>query len=167
MDTQTPDVEAHLTDAELFALAAPATGDPEAIPRHLSRCRACSRALLDWKAAVRALADDEAGELDRRTPEQWKAAEDSTMAAIRRAGRPGRRSHPLRWAVGVAASLVVVFLAMPGRKAAPVASLVPTPAAEVQELSASDRADDELLREASFLAAGGDDANDADLEGRL
>ncbi len=167
MDAQTPDVEGHLTDAELFALAAPATGDPEALPRHLSRCRACSRALQDWKAAVRALADDETRELDGRTPEDWRAAEAATMAAIRRAGRPGRRPRPWRWAVGVAASLVLVFLAVPGRKPMPVASLVPTPAAEAPELSAADRADDELLREASFLAAGGDDANDADLEGRL
>ncbi|HEY1434878.1 MAG TPA: hypothetical protein VGG65_05840, partial [Thermoanaerobaculia bacterium] len=89
MDQDKPDLDRHLTDAELFGLAAPATGEPEALPRHLSRCGGCSRALQEWKAAVRALGDEETGEIDRRTAEQWQAAEAATMAAIRKAVRPG------------------------------------------------------------------------------
>jgi hypothetical protein len=169
MDQDKPELERHLTDAELFALAAPATGEPEALPRHLSRCRACSRALQDWKGAVRSLADDETGEIDRRTPEEWRSAEQATMAAIRRSGRPDRRAHPLRWVVGIAAALVVMALALPARRTPPTLAVAPTPAAEsaAGDLTAADRADDELLRQASYLAEGGDVESDARVAGRL
>lgn len=86
-------IEKHLSDAELFALAAPAAGEPEALPEHLSRCGECARALREWKDAVRAVGEADAGELARRTPEQWRAAEEATMTAIRAAGRPARRVH--------------------------------------------------------------------------
>jgi hypothetical protein len=148
----------HLTDAELFGLALPATGEPEAIPEHLAGCQQCSRALQDWKASVAALAEEDVEEINRRTPADWRAAEDATMAAIRRAGRPGRRSHPVRWALGIAAAVAVLVLAMPPRRATPDVAAAPAPSGE-SELSPADRADDELLREASFLAAGGDDAD--------
>jgi hypothetical protein len=169
MHQDKPDHETHLTDAELFALAAPAAGEPEALPRHLSRCPACSRALQEWKGAVRLLADEETSEIDRRSPEEWREAEQATMAAIRRAGRPGRRVHPVRWAVGIAASLALLALVLPGSRSAPVLAPVPTPSAQSAsgELSAADRADDELLRQASFLAEGGDVDSDASAEGRL
>jgi hypothetical protein len=165
MEQETPGLEKHLTDAELFALAAPATGEPEALPRHLSHCRACSRAVQDWKAAMRELADDETGELARRTPEQWRAAEDATLAAIPRAAPAGRRFHAWRWALAAAASLLLAVLLLPGRRGPSVASVAPTPAtapaassagSSGSELGAQDQADDELLRQASFLAAGGD-----------
>jgi len=169
MNQDKPDLEAHLRDAELFALAVPATGEPEALPRHLSRCSACSRALQEWKRAVRLLAVEQTGEIDRRSPEEWRAAEQATMAAIRRAGNPGRKSHPLRWAVGVAAALLAVALVLPGRRGAPVIAAAPTPLPESAspELSAADRADDELLRDVSALAEGGDAESDAAAEGRL
>ena len=169
MDQDKPDSERHLTDAELFALAAPATGEPEALPRHLSRCSGCSRALQDWKGAVRSLGGEETGEIDRRTDEQWRAAEQATMAAIRRAGRPGRRAHPMRWAVGIAASLVVLALALPARRPAASVAAAPTPAAEssASGLSAADQADDDLLRQASYLAEGGDVEAEPRAEGRL
>ncbi len=160
------DDDRHLTDAELFGLAAPAAGEPEALPPHLSACQACSRALQEWKASVRALAAEEVDEIESRSPAEWQAAEDATMAAIRRAARPGRKPHPLRWVVGIAATLAVIALAMPGRKAVPIAAAVPTPAAEAG-LSPADRADDDLLREASYLAGGGDDVAEAESEGRL
>ena len=160
------DSDRHLTDAELFGLAAPAAGEPEALPPHFSSCQACSRALQEWKASVRALAAEEVDEIERRSPADWQAAEDATMAAIRRAARPGRKSHPLRWAVGIAATLAVIALAMPGRRIVPIAAAVPTPTADAG-LSPADRADDDLLREASYLAGGGDDAAEADSEGRL
>jgi hypothetical protein len=169
MADQERDFEAHLTDAELFSLAVPPTGEPEALPQHLSRCRDCSRALQQWQAAVRALADEDTGVIDRRTPEEWRSAEEATLAALRRAGRPGRRAHPMRWAVAVAASLLLAALVLPVRHGGPAATAAPTPAAQAatSELSPADRADDEMLREASFLAGGGDDLADAALEGRL
>ena len=168
MDQDKPDLESHLTDAELFALAVPATGEPEALPRHLSRCSACSRALQDWKGAVRLLGDEETNEIDRRSPEEWRAAEQATMAAIRRASRAGRSAHPLRWAVGIAAALLVAALVLPGRRGAPGIAAVPTPSAESasSDLSAADRADDELLRDVSSLAEGADAESDAAAEGR-
>ena len=88
------------------------------------------------------------------------------MAAIRRAARPARRPHPLRWVVGIAAALTVIALAMPPRHPVPVAAAAPTPSAETG-LSPADRADDDLLREASYLAGGGDDVAEAESEGRL
>jgi hypothetical protein len=164
MDTQNSD--RHLTDAELFGLAAPATGEPEALPLHLSTCQGCSRALQEWKASVRALAAEEVEEIERRSPVEWQAAELATMAAIRRASRPGRRAHPLRWVVGIAATLAVIALAMPARHGVPVAAAIPTPAAE-SSLSPADRADDDLLRQASYLAGGGDDDSEVATEESL
>jgi hypothetical protein len=158
--------ESHLSDAELFGLAAPAAGEPEALPRHLLRCPACSRALREWKASVRAMADQDVDELTRRSPAQWRAAEQATMAAIRRARRPGHRSHPLRWAVGIAASVAVLALAIPARRPMPVVPALPTPPAEVA-LSPVDRADDALLRDAAYLAQGGDTVVDPDGEDNL
>ena len=149
----------HLSDAELFGLAAPPVGEPEALPRHLSQCQSCSRTLQEWKAAVRALAEEDLDELARRTPQAWKAAEDATMAAIRKAGRPGRRRHPMRWAIGVAASLLILVLAVPRRGHGPTTAVgvVPSPGAASAALSPADQEDDALLRDVADLAQGGDD----------
>ena len=95
MDRHAP--EDHLTDAELLSLAAPASGEPEPLPRHLSRCEACSRALQEWRAAMREMAREDVAELDRRSPEEWRAAEDATMAAIRKARPRSRRATAARW----------------------------------------------------------------------
>src|SRR5713226_5005943 len=43
----------HLTEGDLFTLAVPPAGEPEALPRHLSECSSCSRALSEWKTAER------------------------------------------------------------------------------------------------------------------
>ena len=166
MDMDKQHSDRHLTDAELFALAAPAAGEPEALPPHLSTCQICSHALQEWKASVRALAQEEVDEIERRSPAQWEARKEATMAAIRRAVRPGRGARPLRWVVGIAATLAVIALAMPARRGTPVAATVPTPAAE-SGLSAADRADDDLLRQASYLAGGGDDGSEAEVEESL
>ena len=170
MNQNPVDPEKHLSDAELFALAVPATGEPEAIPAHLSRCRDCSRALQEWKSAVVALAEAETGELARRTDAEWHVAEDATLAALRRAGRPRRGAHPWRWAVAIAASLLIVALVLPARRrAVSTASAVPTAAPQPapSELTGADAADDELLRSASFLAAGGDVEGEGSGEDRL
>ncbi len=138
----------HLTDAELFGYAIPAVGSPEALPSHLSDCLSCSRALQQWKSAVRELARD-TGSLDRRTPGEWKEAEGRTMDAIRGTRLAGSTA-PLRWAVGVAASLLLAALLLPLR-----GSGVPGPsrtAASASELSSQDQADDALLRDVARLS---------------
>jgi ElaB/YqjD/DUF883 family membrane-anchored ribosome-binding protein len=160
----------HLTDAELFALAAPASGEPEALPSHLLACQACSRALQEWKAAVRALAEEEVEEIEKRTPQEWRAAEAATRAAIRRAAPRGAR-RPWRWGVGIAASLVILALAMPWSpktdRPSPGVSGVSAAADDASALSAADRDDDALLREAAYLARGGDDNSDLAMEESL
>jgi hypothetical protein len=170
MTTETQEPDRHLTDAELFALAAPASGEPEAIPKHLSACRTCSRALQDWKGAVRALAEKDAGEIGRRTEEEWRAAEDATLEKLK-AAPARRRVHPLRWAAAIAASLLVAVLLLPSKRPPASAAAAPaTPAAtssSASDLSPADQADDDLLRQASFLAAGGDLEGESGLAGRL
>ena len=170
MEQDSTNLETHLTDAALFALAAPAAGEPEALPEHLSRCRECSRALQDWKAAVRDLAQEESGEIGRRTPAEWRTAEDATLDRIRQLGPPRRRARPLPWIAGLAASLVLAVLLLPGRRTAPQVAAAPTPLAaspDQAELSAADQADDDLLHQASYLASGGDVESETALEGRL
>ena len=144
---------AHLTDAELFGLALPPAGEPEALPAHLSECGACGRALQIWKTAVRDLAREDAGPIDRRTPAQWQEAEKRTLALIR--GAQVRRHLPVRWAAGLAAAVLVAVLLLPerGMRAPAPASPTASPASESAELSAGDRADDTLLREVSLLAS--------------
>ena len=162
----------HLTDAELLGLAAPASGEPEPLPRHLSECEACSRALQEWQAAMREAGKEDVAELERRAPEEWRAAEDATMAAIRRS-RPRRRSSGLRWVAGIAAALLVMALAMPFRRAvspANGASSTPVAAAVATDggfVSAADRDDDALLRDVEYLAQGGDDHADILMEDNL
>jgi hypothetical protein len=158
----------HLTDAELLDLAAPPSGEPEPLPRHLSGCEACSRALQEWRSAMRDAAREDVAELDRRTSDEWRAASDATMAAIRRA-KPRRTTSAVRWAVGIAAAALVMALAMPFRTAPPV-SEPPSAGGEVSGTvfaSAADRADDALLRDAEYLAEGGDDHADFPFEESL
>ncbi len=138
---------AHLSDEDLFALAIPAAGIPEALPSHLSDCLACTRALSAWKSAVRELADD-AGSLDQRTAEEWTAGEDRTLEALRRT-HPGRRSRPLGWAVGIAASLLIAVLAIPLRHVVGFARTLPV---DSTALSAQDQADDALLRDVARMS---------------
>jgi len=143
----------HLTDDALFALAVSTAGMPEALPPHLMECAECSRALTEWKSAVRELGDRDEETLAGRSAGEWSTAEDATLAAIRRAGAPGRgRVRPLRWALPLAASLLIALLLAPGRDV-PTAT---TAAAdeEVAGLSAQDRADDALLRDVERLALG-------------
>ncbi|HEY2798170.1 MAG TPA: hypothetical protein VGK26_09805 [Thermoanaerobaculia bacterium] len=155
MDQKTVDESTHLTDAELFTLAVPPAGEPEVLPRHLSECQSCSRALLDWKASMRDLAAEDVEAIDRRSPEEWNAAADATMARIRRTARPGRRQRPLRWAVGIAASLLLLALAIPRRGSGPPAIPGTSPASS-PGLSAADQEDDRLLRDVNYLAQGDD-----------
>jgi hypothetical protein len=174
MNDERNENDAHLTDSELFALAAPAAGEPEALPAHLSRCRECARALREWKAAMGAVGAGDAGEIARRSDEEWRAKEEATLEAIRRAARPRRSVRAWRWALAAAASLLVAALVLSGRRPAPApaAAARATPpaaasAAPSSDLSAEDAADDRLLREASYLAGGGDVDSGSGLEARL
>ena len=158
-------VSDHLSDAELLALAAPASGEPEPLPRHLQECEACSRALQEWRSAMREVAREDVAELEKRSSDEWRSAEDATMAAIRRAG-PRRTAPAFRWAMGIAAALLLVALAMPFRRE----SRAGKPAAAESDMafaSAADRDDDALLRDAEYLAQGGDDHADLPLEESL
>jgi hypothetical protein len=142
----------HLTDAELFGIALPAAGAPEALPEHLSDCLACSRALTEWKAAVRALAAEGDNAVARRSPEEWDEAQAKTMAAVRRSRFTGR-TLPLRWAMSAAAVLLLFAVAIPLQRSA---SLRQRSAAQASELSAQDQSDDTLLRDVARLSRGDD-----------
>lgn len=156
MKRPTATVFDHLSDDELFALAVPASGAPEPLPVHLSECLDCSRSLAAWKAAVHELGAEDDDVLGRRAPEEWRAAEDATLAAIGRAGTPGRgRAGALKWALPAAAAAVLLLALLIGGRppTAPVAF------DDTAGLSAQDRSDDALLREVDRLASGEETAN--------
>ncbi|MEO8430070.1 MAG: hypothetical protein ABI592_01080 [Acidobacteriota bacterium] len=144
---------AHLTESELFGLAVPAAGAPEALPAHLSDCLVCSRALQEWKAAVRELAVESDAPITRRTEGEWTAAENRTLDAIRSAGAP-RRGSGLRWTVGIAASLLLFALALPFARWRPES--LGAGRQHASELSAEDLKDDTLLRDVARLSRGED-----------
>ena len=146
-------VNPHLTDAELFNLAVPPVGEPEALPRHLSECLSCSRALQEWKSAVRELADEETEELDRRSAAEWEGLEEKTIEAMKRAGRT-RRGPAVKWAVSIAASLLLAMLLIPARKTGRAAA--GRTAGTIAAFSAQDQTDDTLLRDVARLSQGED-----------
>ena len=150
------DRDRHLTDEELFGLAIPPAGLPEALPGHLLACGTCGRALQEWKRAVRDLVQEDADAVARRSPEEWRAAEQATMSALRRAPRATLR-RAISWAAGVAAALLIGALLIrrgdPGPATAPAAA---GEAAAAEDLAPEDRADDALLRELASLSRGED-----------
>ena len=147
-------VNTHLTDEELFTLAVPPVGEPEALPRHLSECFRCSRALQEWKLAVREIADEDTEALDRRTPAEWEGLENETIAAMRRAGH-NRRAPALKWAASIAACLVLGVLLFPAirRSARDTSGRAATATVAV---AAQDQKDDALLRDVARLSQGED-----------
>jgi hypothetical protein len=148
-------VNPHLTDAELFTLAVPPVGEPEALPRHLSECFPCSRALQAWKLAVREIADEDTEALDRRTPAEWETLENETIAAMRRAG-PNRRAPALRWAVSIAAGLLLGVLLLPAVRKGVASGHAPSGRTAAAEMEAQDQKDDALLRDVARLSRGDD-----------
>lgn len=147
----------HLTDGELCALAIPAGGAPEALPRHLSDCLACTRALSEWKEALSEVAA-EAGTLDGRTERDWEGAASRTMERIRRSPRL-RAAGSMRWAVGLAAALLLTVLSLPLRPGASSPRAV-APDRDRGELTGQDQADDALLRDVARMARADDDLGD-------
>lgn len=145
-------VNPHLADAELFTLAVPPVGEPEALPRHLSECFRCSRALQEWKLAVREIADDDMAVLDRRSAAEWESVENGTIAAMRRAAGH-RRAPVMQWAASIAAGLMLGVLLLPAiRKSVSGGSGRPAAAAT----AAQDQKDDALLRDVARLSQGED-----------
>ncbi len=138
----------HLSEEELLRIALPAAGEPEALPSHLLQCAICGRALQEWKGALREIVEEDEAALARRPEEEWLAAEEATLAAIRRVGIPGRRRPALPLAISLAASLLLAVLLLTGRRGTEN-GLPAVP--ETAELSAQDRLDDALLREVAVL----------------
>jgi hypothetical protein len=145
----------HLTDDELFGLALPPAGQPEALPAHLLQCSRCGRALQEWKSAVQQLGDEEVEPVMVRSAAQWRAAEDRTLEILRQSGTR-RRFRPLPWAAALAASVLLAILLLPARRSAQPAAGSLRAGAAVSELSAQDAADDTLLREVASLSRGED-----------
>lgn len=142
----------HLTDEDLFALAVPPAGVPEALPRHLSECLRCSRALADWKGAVRDLGQEAEEALASRSDEEWRAVEDATLAAVGRQGAPGLgRARRLSWALPAAAALLLGVVLVTGRNGS---ARIGNGSDDTASFSAQDRADDALLRDVDRLASG-------------
>ena len=141
----------HLTEPELFSLALPASGEPEALPAHLSECLSCSRVLQQWKGAVRDLAAEDEEVLGRRTDARWEALEDQTIESIRRARSRASRKR-VQWALSIAASLVLAVFLLPVLRSAGSGA----PPTSASALSAEDARDEALLLEVDRLASGED-----------
>jgi hypothetical protein len=152
MDAGTRPSVTHLTDDELFALALPPTGAPEPLPVHLAECLRCSRVLADWKTAVSDVGAEDEETIARRSDEEWESVESATLDAIRRAGRPGRgrTARTLRWALPVAASLLLFGVLVFERSR----DVRPPVVDDLAGLSSQDRADDDLLLDVERLASG-------------
>jgi len=148
-------VNPHLNDAELFTLAVPPVGEPEALPRHLSECFHCSRALQEWKLAVREIADEDTEALDRRTPAEWEGLENETIAAMRRAAG-NRRAPALQWAVSIAACLLLGVLALPAIRKSAGGAQSASGRTAAAAMAAQDQKDDALLRDVARLSRGDD-----------
>jgi hypothetical protein len=137
-----------LSEGDLFTLAVPPAGEPEALPRHLSECSSCSRAFSEWKAAVRDLAGRDTDALSRRAPREWEALEERTLEAIRGA-RVGR-SRRLGWlAAAVAAAVLLFAVALPVSRTTSRPTARPTLAAQ---FTTQDQEDDLLLRDVARLS---------------
>ena len=137
----------HLTEGELFTLAVPPAGEPEALPRHLSECVSCSRAFSEWKTAVRDLAEHDTDALSRRTPREWGELEDSTITALSGA-RIGRKRPLGWWVAGIAAAVALFAVALPSLRV-PAGPRAPAVAAQ---FTTQDQEDDLLLRDVAKLA---------------
>ena len=152
---------AHLTDEELFGLAQPPAGEPEALPPHVLACARCGRALQEWKAAMRDVGEEDVAPVNARSAAEWRAVEDRTLESLRGVTpRPSRR--PIVWAAaGLAAAVLAAVLIAPGRRTAPTAAasspaMAAAAAPHASEMSPDDAADDALLRDVARLSRGDD-----------
>jgi hypothetical protein len=132
----------HLSSEELFGLTFPAIAGPEALPPHLSGCGDCSRALAEWRAAAADLAE---------VPEGPSAdfARD-VMARVHRLPIPRSRRWIRRGAAASAAAAALLAAFWLGTRVPDESPAAPE-ARAASAMTASDRADDALLREVSRL----------------
>jgi hypothetical protein len=147
----------HLTDEELFGLALPPAGEPEALPPHVLSCARCGRALQEWKAAVIELGEEDVAPVDARSTAEWRAVEDRTLESLRRV-TPRRSRRAIVWAAGLAAAVLLAILIAPGRQAsvAKTRAVGSGSSPHTSEMSPQDAADDALLRDVAKLSQGDD-----------
>jgi hypothetical protein len=147
----------HLTDEELFGLALPPAGEPEALPPHVLSCVRCGRALQEWKAAVIDVGEEDVAPVNARSAAEWRSAEDRTLDSLRHV-TPRRSRRSIVWAAALAAAVLVAILIAPGRqpsvKNAPAMASGSSP--HSSEMSPQDAADDALLRDVAKLSRADD-----------
>jgi hypothetical protein len=144
---------AHLTEEELFGLALPPAGQPEALPAHLSACRVCSRALQEWKQAVLELAGEADDAMARRSTAGWDARAKETMERVRASGAPGRRGSR-QAVVGLLLAAAMLLFALLAPRQPAVVTPAPSGVSAASELSPADQEDDALLRDIQRVARG-------------
>jgi hypothetical protein len=147
----------HLTDEELFGLALPPAGEPEALPPHVLSCGRCGRALQEWKAAVIELGEEDVAPVNARSAAEWRAVEDRTLESLRRV-TPRRSRRAIVWAAGLAAAVLLAILIAPGRQdsVANAPGVASGSSPHATEMSPQDAADDALLRDVAKLSRGDD-----------
>jgi anti-sigma factor RsiW len=143
----------HLDPEQLFLLALPPAGEPEALPAHLSECPECARQFAEWAKTCRALAAE-----DAEPPADF---ERSVMSEVRRRRAPRSHRARRRAAAGLAAAAALLLAFGIGLRVGTTRGL--PPAASQAGMSAADRGDDALLRDVSRLVAEDDDAAWKDL----
>jgi hypothetical protein len=155
----------HIPFDELYALAAPPAGEPEALPAHLAVCRTCGRAFQTIKQAIVEIGYEADNATARRTPADWSQAEREVMAKVRALGTPARRSHPGKrraiWGGLLAASALLAFwLVRINLETGPKPEPMTAQATSSASMSPADQADDALLRDVARLSEGGEPAPD-------
>jgi hypothetical protein len=155
----------HIPLDELYALAAPPVGEPEALPAHLAVCRSCGRAFQTIQKAFADVGRSAELAAAERTPLEWNQAERNIMAKVRGLGIPMRRPRPRRrravWGGLAAASvLLVVWIARTNLGSGGKAVRMAAGSGSAASMSPADQADDKLLRDVARLSEGGEPSPD-------
>lgn len=143
--------EEHLRAEDYLFLALPPAGEPGPLPAHLSACTACARQFSEWRFAAEGLA---AG--GENPPPDF---ETNVMARVRAMAIPRSRRRRRRWAAGLSAAACLLAAFWLGTRAGTRSGPGSAVRASVTSMSASDRADDELLRDVSRLVSSEDETN--------
>ncbi|MGH9442648.1 MAG: hypothetical protein ACRD16_10280 [Thermoanaerobaculia bacterium] len=142
--------EEHLKTEEFFLLALPPAGEPGPLPAHLSACGACSRQLTEWRAAAEAMSASPEG-----PPPGF---EKQVMEKVREMRSPRRTRVSRRRLAGLAAAACLLAAFWIGTRVG--RRNEPARAARETSMSATDEADDKLLRDVSRLVSSDDEEND-------
>ena len=144
----------HLDFERLFLLALTPTGEPEALPPHLSECSECARQFGEWTKACRSIAAESACD----PPPDF---ERSVMDRIHGLRTP-RRHRARKSAAGALAAAAALLVAFTTGLRIGTTRGIPPETGEAA-FSDADRRDDALLRDVSRLVAEEDDAGWKDL----